>query len=148
MTTAEASRLPIALVISDIDGTLITSNHELTEATKRTAAALSERGIGLSLSSSRPPRAIRPLADALGLRSPFAAFNGAVVATADGTVMASSIIPAATIAAVKKIADGLGLSVWLYDEEDWWVAGRAALVDRDEHTSGVSPKIDVYADRL
>ncbi|HEY7547398.1 MAG TPA: HAD hydrolase family protein, partial [Blastocatellia bacterium] len=62
----------IALVISDIDGTLITSNHEVTEATKRAAARLYEHGIKLSLASSRPPRSIRPLAEALSLHSPFA----------------------------------------------------------------------------
>ena len=32
MTDATAAALPIALVISDIDGTLITSNHEIAEA--------------------------------------------------------------------------------------------------------------------
>jgi hydroxymethylpyrimidine pyrophosphatase-like HAD family hydrolase len=70
------SNTSIALVISDIDGTLITSNHEVTDATKAAAAKLYERGVELSLASSRPPRSIVPLADSLKLRGPFAAFNG------------------------------------------------------------------------
>ena len=60
----------IALVISDIDGTLVTSNHEVTPATKRAAHALLAAGIRLALASSRPPRAIKPIADALGLKRP------------------------------------------------------------------------------
>jgi len=39
----------------------------VTEATKAAAAKLYERGIELSLASSRPPRSIVPLADALKL---------------------------------------------------------------------------------
>src|SRR5262245_15829433 len=104
---------PIALVISDIDGTLVTSNHEVTEATKTAAVKLYDRGIALSLASSRPPRSIIPLADALKLQGPFAAFNGALVVKREGEVLARSIISAATISSVKRIADQFGLAVWL-----------------------------------
>jgi Cof subfamily protein (haloacid dehalogenase superfamily) len=138
----------ISLMISDIDGTLITSNHEVTEGTKRAAANLYERGITLSLCSSRPPRSIRPLAAALELRSPFAAFNGALVTTAEGEVVARSQIGPAVTAHIKAIADEFGISVWLYDDNEWYVAGRDAFVDREEHTSGFSPNMDDYAETL
>jgi Cof subfamily protein (haloacid dehalogenase superfamily) len=140
--------LPISLVISDIDGTLITSNHEVTDATKSAAARLYERGIALSLASSRPPRSIVPLADALKLSGPFAAFNGALVVKREGEVLARSVISAAIIARVKAIADGFGLAVWLYDELDWWVPWRDAFVDREEHTSGFPARLEDYADRI
>ena len=139
---------PVALVVSDIDGTLITSNHELTDATKQAAARLYERGVQLSLASSRPARSIRPLAEALGLRSPFAAFNGALVVTADGSVMARSIIEPQIIAHIKAIADELGIGVWLYDETEWYARERNAFVDREEHTSGFGPNMDDYDKRL
>jgi len=139
---------PIALVISDIDGTLITSNHELTEATRRTAAALYQRGIALSLASSRPPRSIRPIAEALALRSPFAAFNGALITTAEGEIVARSTLSPATIARINAIAHDLGIHVWVYDEFDWWAPVRDAFVEREEHTSGFSAKLDGYAERL
>jgi Cof subfamily protein (haloacid dehalogenase superfamily) len=147
---AEANALPssIALVISDIDGTLITSNHELTDATRAEAQRLYDKGIHLSLASSRPPRSILPFAESLQLRSPFAAFNGALVTTIQGDVVARSIITSSVIARVKAIADGFGLGVWLYDERDWWVGRRDAFVDREEHTSGFSPEIDGYDERL
>jgi len=148
MTETTTDSSPIALVISDIDGTLITSNHEIAESTRKTAQRLYERGIKLSLASSRPPRSIRPLAAVLGLHSPFASFNGALATTADGEVMARSVLPIETIARVKAIADDYGLGVWIYDEEDWWAPWRDAFVDREEHTSGFSPRIDGYADRI
>jgi predicted mannosyl-3-phosphoglycerate phosphatase (HAD superfamily) len=65
LMTITADKPSVALVISDIDGTLITSNHEVTEATRAAAAKLYDRGIELSLASSRPPRSIVPLADEL-----------------------------------------------------------------------------------
>jgi hydroxymethylpyrimidine pyrophosphatase-like HAD family hydrolase len=148
MTNPEARSLPTALVISDIDGTLITSNHELTAATIATAARLYERGVGLSLASSRPPRSIFPIAEALGLRSPFAAFNGAMFINRAGEVLASGIISADVTRRVRAIADDFQLSVWLYDEKEWWVPHRDAFVDREEHTSGFSPLIDGYDERI
>jgi hypothetical protein len=138
----------IALVISDIDGTLITSNHELTDATLRTAIRLQDSGIMLSLASSRPPRSIRPLALQLDLRAPFAAFNGALVVNTQGETVAESTIPLPAVQRVKSIADEFQLAVWLYDAQDWWAPWRDAFVDREEHTSGFSPKIDGYGERV
>jgi len=148
MTKSADKPSPIALVISDIDGTLITSNHEVTEATKAAAAKLYERGIELSLASSRPPRSIVPLADALKLSGPFAAFNGALVVKRNGEVLARSVISPATITRVKAIADHFGIAVWLYDDADWWAPWRDAFVDREDHTSGFGPRIDGYAERI
>src|SRR5581483_87442 len=148
MTEPKPAALPIALVISDIDGTLITSNHEIAESTRKAALRLYERGINLSLCSSRPPRSIRPLAEELALRSPFAAFNGALIVTADGEVKLRSTLPSMVIARLKAISDDFGLGLWLYDEEDWWVAGRDAFVEREEHTSGFAPRIEGYDERL
>ena len=148
MTEPTAAALPIALVISDIDGTLITSNHEIADSTRQAAARLYERGLNLSLCSSRPPRSIRPMAETLALRSPFAAFNGALIVTADGEVKLRSTISPGAIARVKAIADDFGIGVWLYDEEDWWVAVRDAFVEREAHTSGFDPRIEGYDERL
>jgi len=148
MTTSVDKPSSIALVISDIDGTLITSNHEVTEATKSAAEKLYVRGIELSLASSRPPRSIVPLADSLKLRGPFAAFNGALVVKRDGEVLARSVLTTETIARVKAIADQFGIGVWLYDENDWWAPWRDSFVDREEHTSGFSPRIEGYDERI
>jgi Cof subfamily protein (haloacid dehalogenase superfamily) len=138
----------IALVISDIDGTLITSNHEVTQATKRSAQALFENGIRLALASSRPPRAIAPIAGALGLDAPYAAFNGGMIVASDGSLIAGSTLEAPVTLAVKKIASGLGLDVWLYDAHDWWASERTPFVEREEHTAGFAAQFAGYNERL
>ncbi|MEP7270173.1 MAG: HAD family hydrolase [Acidobacteriota bacterium] len=138
----------ITLVISDIDGTLITSNHEVTDATLLVAAELRVRGIGLSLASSRPPRAVIPIAAELGLVSAFAAFNGALIVTAQGKTLAEGTIPPTITARVKAVADELDLDVWLYDLRDWWAGKRTAFVAREEHTSGLEAAFEGYAAQL
>ena len=142
------SDIAITLVISDIDGTLITSNHEVTEATRRAAYELRMRGIHLTLASSRPPRSIRPLAEILGLDTPFASFNGGLIINAAGETMAESRLPPSVTAHIKNVADELGLDVWLYDERDWWASLHTPFVDREEHTSGFSALFDDYAAQL
>jgi Cof subfamily protein (haloacid dehalogenase superfamily) len=138
----------IALVISDIDGTLITSNHEVTEDTRNTALALRDNGIGLSLASSRPPRAVEPIAAELGLASTYAAFNGAMILTSGGEILAESAIAPAVTARIREIALERGLDVWLYDKFDWWVSVHTPFVEREEHTTGFTALFDDYEAQL
>src|SRR5580692_10939709 len=71
----------IALVISDVDGTLVTSQKRVTERTRQAVAALHARGIGFTVVSSRPVFGLRMLIDTLGIAVPVAAFNGGALAS-------------------------------------------------------------------
>jgi Cof subfamily protein (haloacid dehalogenase superfamily) len=135
----------IELVVSDIDGTLITTNHELTRATKAAAVELYYSGIRLCLASSRPPKSIRPFVRELGLRTPYAAFNGALIQLPDGQTLASSSIPPTITQRIKLIAGKFGLDVWLYDEKYWYAQLHTPFVDREAMTAGFKPQFDSYA---
>ena len=139
----------IELVISDIDGTLLTSNHELSASTKKAAQKLVNADIKLALASSRPPRAIEPIAESLNLDVPFGAFNGSLIVSGNSTtIIAESSIEPAVTESIRRIATGLKLDVWLYDERDWWVSERTAFVDREEHTAGFKALFEGYSERL
>jgi Cof subfamily protein (haloacid dehalogenase superfamily) len=138
----------ISLVISDIDGTLITSNHEVTEGTKRAACELLSNGIRLCLASSRPPRAVTPIAEELGLESTFAAFNGALIETSSGEILAESTIPPGITASIVTIARAHRLDVWLYDRTDWWISQQTPHVEREEHTTGFASRSRDYDEQL
>lgn len=139
----------VDLVISDIDGTLLTSNHELTDNAKSAAHKLAGANIMLALASSRPPRAIEPIAVALKLDVPFGAFNGSLIVAGDRkTIIAESSIDPATVHTIKDIASEFKLEVWLYDESEWWVSERTSFVDREEHTAGFKALLDGYSERL
>lgn len=138
----------ISLVISDIDGTLITSNHEVTEGTKRAARDLLSSGIRLCLASSRPPRAVTPIAAELGLQPAFAAFNGALIETATGEILAESTIAPEISARIVSIARSRSLDVWLYNKTEWWVSQQTPFVEREEHTTGFPAATNGYERQL
>ena len=73
------------LLISDVDGTLVTMDKVLTPAAIEASRTLDAAGIGFSLISARPPRGLMYDVGPMRLRLPFAAFNGGAIVAPDGT---------------------------------------------------------------
>lgn len=76
------------MVFSDIDGTLLDSNHQITGGTKEAVRKLTQNGIPFVLVSARMPYGILPLTEALHINEPIICFSGALVLGAlqsDGT---------------------------------------------------------------
>ena len=69
----------ISLVISDVDGTLVTPDKQLTPASVRAAQQLDEKGIGFTVVTARPPIGLRMLVEPLALRLPMGAFSGSAI---------------------------------------------------------------------
>ena len=72
------------IVLSDIDGTVITSDHRVLP---RTAAAIRQivgRGIPFALVSARMPAAIAPIVREIGVPTAVISYNGALVLASDG----------------------------------------------------------------
>ena len=84
----------IGLLVSDVDGTLVTNGKVLTQAAVAAAQKLREAGIGLTLTSARPPRGLRMLVEPLGLRLPLAGFNGGLIVDSDFNVLESHPVDA------------------------------------------------------
>lgn len=77
------------MIFSDIDGTLLTNDHRVTENTREKIAALCGMGVPFVLVSARPPRGIWPIQRLLGIKSPIVAYGGGLILDYDGTVLAS-----------------------------------------------------------
>jgi Cof subfamily protein (haloacid dehalogenase superfamily) len=109
----------ISLLVSDIDGTLVTKNKVLTPAAREAADSLAAHGIKLVLTSSRPPHGVAVFADALGLDTPRAAFNGGAMVAADGKVLSfHAIHPDAARAALAHVQES-GLDPWVFTAQEW-----------------------------
>jgi len=67
------------LIFIDLDGTLLNDSFELTPYTKDVLKRISEKGHKVVLASGRPPRAILPYYEELGLKTPLIAYNGTYV---------------------------------------------------------------------
>jgi Cof subfamily protein (haloacid dehalogenase superfamily) len=111
----------IRLLLADVDGTLVTQDKVLTERAVAAVAKLREAGIVFAITSGRPPRGMSMLIEPLELTTPIAAFNGAVFARPDLSVIEQHVIPANLTPAVIELLQAHGMSVWVYRGADWLV---------------------------
>lgn len=68
------------LIALDLDGTLLDDQKNISSNTKKYLKELEDRGHIICLTSGRPPRAIKPHYDDIGLKnSPFIGYNGDLI---------------------------------------------------------------------
>ena len=68
------------LYVSDLDGTLMRNNEQLSEYTVRTINELVEQGLSFTYATARSIESARPIAGGLKLKLPVITRNGAVLA--------------------------------------------------------------------
>jgi Cof subfamily protein (haloacid dehalogenase superfamily) len=130
----------IRALVSDIDGTLVTSEKRLSRRTLEAVAALHERGILFSVVSSRPPRGLKRVADALAVTAPMAAFNGGVLLTPDLSPIEEHVLPAIIARYAVDELMARGVDVWVFNGDDWYVAnGASPYVARETRALGFDP---------
>lgn len=69
----------VAIIFSDIDGTLINSEFQVTDKTKASIRRAVEAGKVFVPVSARMPEAIKPIIDSIGIVSPIISYNGALI---------------------------------------------------------------------
>ncbi|MDB4962855.1 MAG: Beta-phosphoglucomutase [Myxococcales bacterium] len=117
----------IRLLLTDVDGTLVTPAKELTPRTIEAAHRLRARGIDLAITSGRPPRGLAMLVPPLGITTPIAAFNGGLLVEPDlHTILEQRTLSRAVAAEVVATLLHAGLDVWVYRGNDWFVRQRNA----------------------
>lgn len=116
----------IALLLADVDGTLVTNEKRLTDQTISAARALREAGIRLAVTSGRPPRGMQMLVGPLALEGPIAGFNGGVYAAPDMSVLEQRTLPQEVAAETLRLVLDAGLDAWVYTGEEWLVRDPAA----------------------
>ena len=134
--------MDIALVVSDVDGTLVTDDKRLTPATLAAVRRLDAAGIGFTLASSRPPVGLRSLIEALALRLPLGAFNGSTVCGPDLAPISETLIPEAVAReAAQRLADA-GVDLWVFADGSWNLRdGQAPYTDLERRTLQTEPRI-------
>lgn len=132
----------IKLVISDVDGTLVTTDKRLTDASCRAAAALAARGIGFTVTSSRPPFGLRMLVEPLALKLPIGAFNGGMIVDPAMTVLEQRLIPQAAAKRCLDVLAQFDVEPWLFTVDKWTVRNSAlSYVAREQRTIQTDPNI-------
>jgi hypothetical protein len=125
----------IQLFVSDVDGTLLNAQKELTEATRKAIKRLRDAGIPISLISSRPARGLKWLIDELDLQHACAALNGGVIIDPQLNILSSYHLRDALIQEIVGLIEAHGLASWIYTETDWYVPRLDA--EHVRHETGV-----------
>jgi hypothetical protein len=130
----------IAAVVSDVDGTLVTVDKQLTVRTRAAVASLRARHIPFAIISSRPPRGLRMLIEPLKITTPVAGFNGGLITTPElSPLIAHTLSPAAARQAVELIA-AHGAQAWVFRGEDWLLRDPAGpYVGLEQYSIGYPP---------
>jgi hypothetical protein len=115
----------IRLVLSDVDGTLVTSDKVLTESTVRAVQRLNDAGIRFAITSGRPPRGLAMLFEPLNLSTPISAFNGGLIVDRDLKTLKKWEIKDEYVGPIIQVLADHNLSVWVYQDTDWFVLDRS-----------------------
>jgi Cof subfamily protein (haloacid dehalogenase superfamily) len=86
----------IDLVVSDVDGTLLTADKRLTDGAKAAVRRLHEAGIGFTITSSRPAIGMPFLIEPLGITLPIGPFNGSSIVDPALKPIEEHLIPVST----------------------------------------------------
>lgn len=132
----------VRLVVSDVDGTLVTADKRLTEATRAAVLRLRAAGIGFTVTSSRPPVGLKPIIRDLDLQLPIGAFNGGAIVRPDLSVIESHVL---ALDAAREAVDGLtaaGADVWVFADGRWLLRDpNGDYVAKERRTLATDPTI-------
>ncbi len=135
-------------VFIDIDGTLIKSDHTLSEATISTVQQLKEKNILTVLVSARPLHGITPIAKELGLlEAPISSLNGSYIAT-NSTVIFESFIDAATVAHLHEALQPYGATIIYYDKLEWFAEAENEHIIKEQKITEVPIIIQPFGKTL
>ncbi|MGV3541129.1 MAG: Cof-type HAD-IIB family hydrolase [Rufibacter sp.] len=142
----------IKAICTDIDGTLLNSDRQLSAKTIATVQAL-ENKIPFILASSRMPSAMRHLQQELGiLHQPMICFNGGyVLLYENGTNPAPKVldtvkIPVAICQAILEQSQGTDIHVSLYVNDSWHAPQQDYWTARETRNTKVSPTLSNLAE--
>ena len=109
----------IDLVVSDVDGTLLTKDKTLTEAAKAAVRRLHEAGIGFTITSSRPTLGMRFLIEPLQITLPIGAFNGSSIVDPQLEPIEQHLIPLPAVHRCLDLLNEFGVDIWLFTNDLW-----------------------------
>jgi Cof subfamily protein (haloacid dehalogenase superfamily) len=110
----------IALVVSDVDGTLLTKDKVLTETAKASVRQLHAAGIGFTIISSRPSIGMGFLIEPLAITLPVGAFNGSSIVDPQLKPIEQHLIPPATAQRSLDVLNEFGADIWLFTNDRWY----------------------------
>ncbi len=116
------ARPKVTLVVSDVDGTLLDPDKNLSPGAPAAVKRLKQAGIGFTVASARPPRLTQSLLRDLHVSEPSACFNGALIIDPDCNPLHQLPMNSSDPQTVADHIRKSPLDLWVYTEADWYVS--------------------------
>jgi len=132
----------IALVVSDVDGTLVTHDKRLTDGARRAVQRLKEAEIGFTIVSSRPTAGMRFLIEPLEITLPIGSFNGSSIIDPQLNPIEQHLIPVNAARRSLDLLEQFGIDIWLFTNDAWLTRnGDGEYVPNEKRAIRVDPTI-------
>ena len=131
-----------ALVVSDVDGTLLTRDKKLTDRATAAARRLHEADIGFTIISSRSTIGMCFLVEPLGISLPIGAFNGSSIVDFRMAPIEQHLLSPAAVQRSLDLLDESGVDIWLFTNEHWFTRnGDGEYVAHEKRTIRADPTV-------
>ncbi|MDD7794482.1 Cof-type HAD-IIB family hydrolase [Clostridium sp. 'White wine YQ'] len=130
------------MVCLDIDGTLINSNHKITEKTKEVINKIAnEMKIYTVLVSARMPKGIIPLQNELNISEPIICYSGALIMDKHSNVLVNKVINSKVMKKIYDTSKDFKVSLSIYKDDEWYIENLDKWAINESEITNISPKI-------
>ncbi|MGF1752970.1 Cof-type HAD-IIB family hydrolase [Vibrio makurazakiensis] len=141
MTTSTFNKDSIKIVASDLDGTLLAPNHQLSPFTKQTLTELHQQGYTFIFATGRHHVDVAGIREIAGIPAYMITSNGARVHDQNDQLMYSQNVPQNLVQAVVDVVrQDPNIFIHMYQNEDWLLDREDEMLAKFHSESGFSYK--------
>ena len=140
MNQSGKTAFPLRLLCLDIDGTLLNTAHQLPPENRAAVQYAAEQELTVCLMSARPPQAIEPITQALGVPGPVTSFGGALIEDGKKRLF-DRRLPVDASRTVIDLAQQAGISLSFYRNRDWLVTQEDFWSRAEGEITGLHPTV-------
>lgn len=129
--------MAIKLFVSDLDGTLLNSEHHISAANKKALRDAADAGVTVTLATGRMYPSALPYARELGLDVPIITYNGAVIKSVEGKMYFSAFLRADLIQRILRYCFQQSWYVQVYSADKLYFARRTKEARAYEKAAGI-----------
>ncbi|HCU29662.1 MAG TPA: Cof-type HAD-IIB family hydrolase [Sphaerochaeta sp.] len=134
------------LICTDIDGTLLNGNHQITLRTKDALRRARRRGIIVALVSGRIASSLAVLQQEIGIQGPLGCFNGSLVLDEDGTELEAHPIRLEQALEVLDAVRHTELEAFVFTNESWYTKEKSHWYDIEIEASRTEGRIVPFSE--
>lgn len=127
------------LLALDMDGTILTSSHQLTERVRLALSQVANLGIPVILVSARSPSSMLRYAGQIGLREMMVALNGVLVVGQEREILHFTTLPSDDVQTILSLCERYDYTPNLFIGFDWYTERMNAKIERQISVVGFTP---------